>query len=113
MPSLREMPFGSLPRTPIVTMVSRLALLVRSGLITVHESPRSVDLNTRFAATSRMPGSLGEKIIGVSQWKRYVSPAAGAGVTLAAEGRMFFDSPVFLFLRVMFPSCDSEYTMRE
>src|SRR5687768_6024477 len=106
MPSLREM-FTALPRTPIVTMVSRFAFVVRSGLIAVHESPRSVDRKTRFAAASRMPGSFGDRIIGVSQLNRNVSPCAGAGVVFAAVGRMLFDSPVILLRRIMFPSCDS------
>src|SRR5688500_12059203 len=98
---------GSLPFTPIVTMSLRLAFVVRSGLMTVQESPRSVDLNTRLAAASNTPGSFGEIIRGVSQWKRKLSPCAGAGVTLLAFGRMFLDSPVILFRRMMLPSCDS------
>jgi hypothetical protein len=99
----------SLPFTPIVTMVSRLALVVRSGLMTAHESPRSFDTNTLFAATMSVPTSIGEMIIGVSQCQRYVSPLAGAGDTLllAAAGRMLFDSPVTLLRRMMLPSCVS------
>src|SRR5688500_92647 len=106
MPSLREM-LMSLPRRPMVTIVSRFAFVVRSGLMAVQESPRSVERNTRLAATSTVPGSCGDRIIGQSQGKRNVSPWAGAGVTLDAFGRMFFDSPVILFRRIMFPSCDS------
>ena len=95
------------PLSPIVTIVSRLTFVVRSGLITVHESPRSCETNTRFAATISVPGSFGEMIIGVSHSQRNVSPAFGAGVTFCAFGRMLFDSPVILFRRMMFPSCDS------
>ena len=40
----------SAPLSPIVTIVSRFTLVVRSGLITVHESPRSVDLKTLLPA---------------------------------------------------------------
>src|SRR5688500_2229605 len=106
MPSFREMLIWS-PRSPIVTIESRDMFFVRSGLITVHESPRSVDLKTRFAATSSVPGSFGESIIGESQWKRKLSPGAGAGVTFVGVGRMFFDSPVTVFRRIMLPFCDS------
>jgi hypothetical protein len=60
-----------------------------------------------------VPGSFGESIIGESQWKRKLSPCAGAGVTFVGVGRMFFDSPVILFRRIMLPSCDSVYTIRE
>src|ERR1043166_7874511 len=99
----------SLPFTPIVTMVSRLAFVVRSGLTAVHESPRSLETNTLFAATISVPGSIGEMIIGVSQCQRYVSPFAGAGETLllAGAGRIGFDSPVTLLRRMMLPSCVS------
>src|SRR5687767_4687643 len=93
MPSFREM-LIALPRSPIVTMVSRSALVVRSGLMTCHESPRSVERNTLFAATSSVPGSFGDRIIGLSQLNRKLSPAGGAGVTLVCVGRMLFDSPV-------------------
>src|ERR1019366_3175615 len=97
----------SAPLSPIVVMVSRFALPVRSGLMTDQESPRSVDLNTRFAATSSVPLSFGEMIIGVSHSQRYDSLATGAGVTLSAFGRMLFDSPVTLSRRNMLPSCVS------
>ena len=40
----------SLPFTPIVTMSSRFGSSVRSGLIAVHDRPRSVERNTLFAA---------------------------------------------------------------
>ena len=96
----------SLPLSPIVTMSLRTALAVRSGLIAVHESPRSVLLNTRLAPTSSVPLSFGENISGVSQWKRYASPAV-AFVTFCKVGRMLFDSPSNLSLRVRLPSCDS------
>ena len=59
----------SLPFRPIVVMVSRLTRAVRSGLIAIHESPRSVDLNSLLAATSNAPVSV-EWIIGESQKKR-------------------------------------------
>jgi hypothetical protein len=39
----------SLPFTPIVTMSSRLALLVMSPLIALHVRPRSTDRNTLLA----------------------------------------------------------------
>src|SRR3954454_21461420 len=105
-PSFREIA-GSRLRTPIVTISSRFAFVVRSGLITVQESPRSVDLKTLLPAARSVPGSFGEKRSGVSQLKRYASPAAGAGVTLPAAGRMVLTSPVTLFRRIMLPSCDS------
>src|ERR1035437_2959009 len=97
----------SAPLSPIVVMESRFTLLVRSGLMTVQESPRSVDLKTLFAATRSVPLSFGEMIIGVSHSKRYASPGLGAGVTLSAFGRMLFDSPVTLSRRIMLPSCVS------
>src|SRR5262245_60168657 len=104
-PSLREM-LISLLRTPMVTISLRFALLVRSGLMAVQLSPRSVERNTRFAATSSMAGAFGDSLMGVSQLKRYASPAV-ALVTLAAVGRMLFDSPVTLSRRIMLPPCDS------
>ena len=66
MPSLREIAM-SLPFSPIVTMLSRFSFFVRSGLIAVHESPRSVLRNTRLAAANSTPGSFGDSISGVSQ----------------------------------------------
>ena len=103
----------SAPLSPIVTTVSRFVLVVRSGLITVHESPRSVLLNRRLPATYSTPGSLGESITGVSHMKRKVSSFFGAGVTFSAFGRIDLDSPVTLLRRIRLPSCDSVYTMRE
>src|SRR5262245_34822978 len=72
---------------PIVTMSLRVAFVVRSGLIAVQVSPRFVDLNTRFAPTSSTPGSFGERIIGVSHWKRKAgSSFGGVGKTFAVVG---------------------------
>ena len=102
----------SLPLSPIVTMLSRLAFCVRSGEMASHESPRSRERNTLLAAASSTPGSLGESMSGVSQWKRYASRGA-AFVTFCAVGRICRDSPVTLLRRTMLPSCDSVYTMRE
>ena len=48
MPSLREI-WMSRFFTPIVTMSSRFAPLVRSPLIAMNVSPRSIDLNTLLA----------------------------------------------------------------
>ena len=104
-PSFLEMVM-SLPLSPIVTTSSRFSFLVRSGLIASHESPRSVLRNTRLAAASNTPGLVGDSSMGVSQWKRYVSPAV-ALVTFCGVGRMDLDSPVTLLRRVMLPSCDS------
>src|SRR5262245_25881531 len=89
-----------LPTTPIVTISLRFLFAVRSGLIAVHESPLSVERKTRLAATYSTPELCGENTIGVSQLKRRLWPSA-AGITLAAVGRMLFDSPVILFLRAM------------
>src|SRR6476620_4588825 len=88
-PSSREMR-TSAPARPIVTIESRLMFDVRSGLIAVQESPRSVDLNTRFAAASRMCESFGEIINGVSQCQRSDS-VRGMPDTFpdAGFGRMF------------------------
>ena len=96
----------SLPLSPIVTMSSRFSFFVRSGLIAVQESPRSVLRNTRLAAASSTPGSFGDSISGVSQWKRYASPAV-AFTTFCGVGRIDLDSPVTLLRRTMLPSCDS------
>ena len=110
MPSFRAMVM-SFPATPMVTMVSRTALVVRSGEIASHESPRSRLRKTRLAATSSTPGSCAERMSGVSQWKRNASPRA-ALVTFCAVGRMDRDSPVTTLRRIRLPSCDSVYTMR-
>ena len=96
----------SLPLRPIVTILSRVSFFVRSGLIAVHESPRSVLRNTRLAAASSTPGSFGDSISGVSQLNRYASPAV-AFTTVCVVGRIDLDSPVTLLRRTMFPSCDS------
>ena len=50
--------------------------------MTVHESPRSRETNTLFAATMQHARiDAARMIIGVSQLKRNVSPCFGAGVT--------------------------------
>ena len=49
---------------------SRSALVVRSGLTTFQEWPRSRDLNRRFAATKTVAGSCGDNASGVSQFQR-------------------------------------------
>src|SRR6185437_5430243 len=61
----------SLPFTPVVTICSRSASVVRSGLTAVHESPRSVERNTWLPAMYSTPASFGENTIGVSQLNRY------------------------------------------
>ncbi len=60
----------SLLRTPMIICAARSGFVVRSGLIAVHESPRSVDLNTLLPATISTFGSLMDHCSGVSQWKR-------------------------------------------
>src|ERR1051326_2469652 len=102
MPSSLEMRISE-PGRPIVTTVSRLVLVVRSGLIATHESPRSVDFIRRFAPTYRTPRLLGEIRIGVSHWNRRFSPSFSP-LLFAPVGRMLFDSPVRTFLRVILPS---------
>src|ERR1043166_7370584 len=105
MPSSRQMRVSA-PCRPIVTTVSRLVFVVRSGLIATYESPRSVDFINRFAPTYSTPGLLGERRIGVSHWKRRFSPGLRP-LEFWAVGRMLFDSPVSTFFRVRLPSCDS------
>ena len=97
----------SFPCRPIVVMVSRLAFVVRSGEITCHESPRSRETKTLFAATINTPASCVEIIIGASHCQRYASLESGRGVTMDAFGRMLFDSPVTTLRRIMLPFCDS------
>ena len=104
MPSFRAICIWLL-RRPIVTISSRSAFVVRSPLMTAHESPRLVDRNTRCAATISVPGSCGEKMIGVSQLNRNCPCVSDS--TFSLVGRMLFDSPVAVFFRVMFPFCDS------
>ena len=67
--------------------------------MTVHESPRSVELKTWLPRDEeRAPDPFGE-----NDHRRVplpsgnVSPFAGAGVTFSGAGRMLFDSPVTLF----------------
>src|SRR5262245_5633542 len=97
---------GSLPLTPINSRVSRSVFVVRSGLITFHEWPRSVDLKTWLAQTKIVAGLCGEINIGVSQFQRYgFSPSGGSG-------RIVFLSLVNRSTRFIRPSCDSEYMMR-
>ena len=100
MPSFFAM-LTSFPLTPIVATSSRSAPLVRSGLIAVHDSPRSGDRNTLFAAAYTIFGSCGDSTSGVSQCHR------SAGSFGPGNGRMLIDSLVTRSTRTMLPSCVS------
>jgi hypothetical protein len=96
----------SLPFRPIVTMSSRLALLVRSVPAVSQFKPRLADRNTLLAAAKMTFGSCGDMTSGVSQFQRSAgSPAFGSG-------RIEMVSPVTRSMRTMLPSCDSLYAMR-
>ena len=91
------------PTTPMIDSSSRSALVVRSGLATCHDIPRSVVRNRRLAATNTVFGSWGEMTTGVSQFHRYSSsPALGSG-------RIVWRSLDVRSTRFMRPPCDSAY----
>ena len=100
MPSLRENRVSRF-LTPINSMSSRGAFVVRSGLTAVHVSPRSGDRNTLLAAAYNTFASCGDWTSGVSQFHLY------AGSPCGATGLMDTVSPVTRSTRTMLPSCDS------
>src|ERR1700704_537964 len=79
MPSSLEMRM-SLPLTPIVTMSSRLALVVRSAPTVSQFNPRLDERNTLLPAAKMIFGSCGDITSGVSQFQRIGgSPALACG----------------------------------
>src|SRR5262245_54107291 len=100
MPSFLEIVM-SLPFTPIVTISSRLALVVRSPPTASHVCPLFDERNTRLPDANKMLGLCMDSTRGVSQLNRMgASPGA-------AIGRIDTVSPVTRSTRTMLPSCDS------
>src|SRR5262249_39699632 len=132
----------ALPSTPMIGRSLRPMLRVRSGDAT-QVLPRSIDLKSRSPPRYTVDGLCGDRLTGVFQEKREFAAAGGGGPMLppaapgptpncapsacsppappppprpprpGPRGRMLTLVPRPRSSRLVLPSCDSEYRMRQ
>src|SRR6185503_20903922 len=100
-PSFRD---SALPGTvaPIISSVEASICAVRSPLMAVQVEPRSSDRKIDWAAMYTTLGSVGEIMIGVSQFQR-----SGPAPPCGKPGRIDWACRVIRFTRFAPPFCDS------